>query len=1130
MSKSLATAAGFVTDALKINPTQFYKPEDIRLGEYTFVSWVRSGLGAIVQNPAAGALRATVRVTFDVEDDKGGTFPVDKTLTIRGPGDVIGINAAQFIRRFPTPGAIDADADMLAHVEFDRPELPWLFTPREPGSGGGVANARLDPWLVLVVLESRFASFEPAPPGFPPRVRTRLGELQPLEDSWAFAHAQVVGNDADGPSVSDRLTSEFAPVNLSRLLCPRKLDDNKDYVACVVPAIDCGVRIGLGQSGGTLGRAWTRSANDQEQEIVLPVYDHWEFSTKSDVNFEELAGRLFPIAAPWSIGRRIIDMSTPRGGLAPLAPDEPGAIQVLKCALVSPNPKPPDAPDETAQWSTDKREELRAALNRPDEAAGNSAIPEADLPRVGPRIYARFQKAKSRVDAVSDSDWFQQLNTTPTDRIVSGLGTRVVEKDQEQLMQAAWAQVGAIDKANRSVVLMQYARFLGESVHRRNLQNLDLGTLAQVAGGVLGKIRMPGSSLTVAGNVARSFVAPAAVSATFRRAARPRGPIARFYPGRVFSMLQPNARSFRDFRRPYAELDGVRSLSAATVQALSADVVARALKVPAAQAMTALNTFNANASRAKPVADRLLAPRQTWTVADQAIDPGALGAAKLLATLQTVMPTSPASDAAASETVGSLIQGVAGSGLPQVSARAGELAGRISSGLPSITPAPPEPSRAPGVLVPGQPSLEIPRGRVVTGPASRVASRTPLPTRSTQPRVPAPAAQPAAPAAAAVNLQRDASVQVGSALVAVRAVQARAFADALYTTINETGVQTIPALPDRASPEIEKNNLLLAVHPRITVTRYAKGRLGAFPSWLPADWLDNGRIDPIMTAPVFTRAMYEALDSYDRDWLVPGLGSIAKTDFVTLLETNPRFTESFLVGLSDEMGRELLWRGYPTDQRGTYFNRFWDETSDELSQPIHRFSSTPLSTHIKAEEGGAQGRIVLVVRGTLVKRYPDAIVMAMWAQPGQFPPKFFDASAVTTHARILFHAHLPPDIILVGFDLTAAQVQAGGWWFVISEHPTAPRFGLDTANNNGPGASPLRNNLDWGDLDRTGDLRFLRTTGPALSVRETTPTPAPQAVQWPPSSSAVVTRVLLQNPIRAAFDGLDMLNGINGGL
>ena len=31
-----------------------------------------------------------------------------------------------------------------------------------------------------------------------------------------------------------------------------------------------------------------------------------------------------------------------------------------------------------------------------------------------------------------------------------------------------------------------------------------------------------------------------------------------------------------------------------------------------------------------------------------------------------------------------------------------------------------------------------------------------------------------------------------------------------------------------------------------------------------------------------------------------------------------------MVGLNDEMGRELLWRQFPTDQRGSYFRQFWD--------------------------------------------------------------------------------------------------------------------------------------------------------------------------------------------------------------
>ena len=45
---------------------------------------------------------------------------------------------------------------------------------------------------------------------------------------------------------------------------------------------------------------------------------------------------------------------------------------------------------------------------------------------------------------------------------------------------------------------------------------------------------------------------------------------------------------------------------------------------------------------------------------------------------------------------------------------------------------------------------------------------------------------------------------------------------------------------------------------------------------------------------------------------------------VVPLETNSAFVEAYLVGLNTEMGRELVWRGFPADLAATYFDRFWD--------------------------------------------------------------------------------------------------------------------------------------------------------------------------------------------------------------
>src|SRR5262249_2221242 len=136
--------------------------------------------------------------------------------------------------------------------------------------------------------------------------------------------------------------------------------------------------------------------------------------------------------------------------------------QVFRCALASPSQKPQDS----AGWAADEREQLRAKLNEGDQTSGDPKKAIPDLPRVSPRMYARFQRAQSRVEQVDNTDWFDQLNTTPTFRIAAGLGTRVVQKDQEPLMQAAWAQVGKINLVNSRLALAQFARFAAAAVYK----------------------------------------------------------------------------------------------------------------------------------------------------------------------------------------------------------------------------------------------------------------------------------------------------------------------------------------------------------------------------------------------------------------------------------------------------------------------------------------------------------------------------------------------------------------------------------------------------------------------------------------------------------------------------------------
>jgi hypothetical protein len=160
-------------------------------------------------------------------------------------------------------------------------------------------------------------------------------------------------------------------------------------------------------------------------------------------------------------------------------------------------------------------------------------------------------------------------------------------------------------------------------------------------------------------------------------------------------------------------------------------------------------------------------------------------------------------------------------------------------------------------------------------------------------------------------------------------------AEDLATLIDGLAVDT-PRFGDleRERIAVADLGLLDRLDPRVTVVRRVRERLVRWPSWLPGDWFDDTRIEQVMVAPRFRHPMYEALDRYDRGWLLPGVGAIDPHEMVTLLSTNSRFVESFLIGLNHEMARELLWREYPTDGRATTFRSFWT-TGDELLADVH---------------------------------------------------------------------------------------------------------------------------------------------------------------------------------------------------
>jgi hypothetical protein len=277
-------------------------------------------------------------------------------------------------------------------------------------------------------------------------------------------------------------------------------------------------------------------------------------------------------------------------------------------------------------------------------------------------------------------------------------------------------------------------------------------------------------------------------------------------------------------------------------------------------------------------------------------------------------------------------------------------------------------------------------------------------------------------------------------------------------------------------------------------------------------------LDPVMAAPDIPEPLYEPLAKADPDRFLPGIGLIPD-DTITLLETNPPFVEAFLVGANHEMNRELLWRGYPTDRRGTPFRRFWDRVDAGPDIPaIHEFGrSAQLGTNSGADLRGA---LVLLVRGQLLRRYPHAVLYAAPAlADGRLDP------APNVVAEPIFWGQVAPDVTFAGFDLTVEDVQpAPGWYFVLAEQPTEPRFGLD-----GSGGTAI---ASWSDLhwDRVGIAPGGHLTLAASGLEGTErPLVKDGTVRARfGRTSADMAAITFQRPFRAVVHTDQLLDGVQG--
>jgi hypothetical protein len=509
------------------------------VANHIFLPFVQPGVAANFADSSVDKLAANqpsvinMQVTVVVNTEP----PIAKTLRVFGPGDVTGIDPSQVIRTEPKPGTTEFESNYFAAIEFDRPDFPWLFTPAKADTQG-----RLRPWLCLVVVRKQPGVELRPPSGQPLPSLSILGpakpgaELPDLAESWAWAHAQLTG--VEKSQVMAKLASDPTR-NLSRLLCPRRLDPSTEYLACVVPTFEVGRKAGLGIAIAPveetkLDPAWLSGAQAPSQ-VTLPVYYSWEFRTGVDSDFEELVRRLEPRDLPPEVGKRPMNISNPG------FPMPAGVVLGLEGALRVLTTTEDEWPEGVRSAFQNK---LLPILNAPKQLATQTNANASPDPIVAPPIYGAWHAAHHQVSILPPNGpflswpppfWLDELNLDPRNRVAAGLGTQVVQAHQEQLMASAWAQLGEIQKINQRRRQAQLSRSINERIHAKTFARLPEESFLRIVAPAQARIMLeerppnqptaPPAITALSAKLSMSFVPTNVVSAPMRKLLRPRGAI-----------------------------------------------------------------------------------------------------------------------------------------------------------------------------------------------------------------------------------------------------------------------------------------------------------------------------------------------------------------------------------------------------------------------------------------------------------------------------------------------------------------------------------------------------------------------------------------------------------------------------
>ena len=288
--------------------------------------------------------------------------------------------------------------------------------------------------------------------------------------------------------------------------------------------------------------------------------------------------------------------------------------------------------------------------------------------------------------------------------------------------------------------------------------------------------------------------------------------------------------------------------------------------------------------------------------------------------------------------------------------------------------------------------------------------------------------------------------------------------------------------------------------------------------------------DRVLIGPAFSTPAYSRVAALSIEYLVPGAADVPG-DTLGLLEANQSFVEALLAGMNHELWREFVWREFPAQPTDTWLTHFWDGAAPDIDPIASWKASAGLGAN--APSLPAPASLVMLIRSVVLQRYPD---LRVYAVPARWQGTVRVEGISPLIKTPVFVARLAPDVAAFGFDLDQATARGTthpadgtpGWFFVLEQVPSAPRFGLDAPRNVGDDALTSWDGLSWSHLaDNGGPLPdFIDVTGPS-SVVTAGPLPGNGPTHtdldaWG-EDAAAMARITFQRPVRMLVHASAML-------